>query len=147
MALSFLASSHSKTSGVPAVHLGMYYMKRNRTADAWKSLVMIGSVGKMGHLSHHTVRIHHSVQLLGSVSSPRNNTLHPNTPCWVSCALWTPSWQAKISARHAFTRGLQVLLRPCSRPAFVLLTFDHCRYQPSRLEIEAFPRGRASDAC
>lgn len=26
------------------VHLGMYYMKLNRTADAWKSLVMIGSV-------------------------------------------------------------------------------------------------------
>lgn len=26
------------------VHLGMYYMKRNRTADAWKSLVMIGSI-------------------------------------------------------------------------------------------------------
>jgi len=26
------------------VHLGMYYMKRNRTVDAWKSLVMIGSV-------------------------------------------------------------------------------------------------------
>ncbi|KAI9446755.1 hypothetical protein H4582DRAFT_2108342 [Lactarius indigo] len=26
------------------VHLGMYYMKHNRTADAWKSLVMIGSV-------------------------------------------------------------------------------------------------------
>ncbi|KAH9048245.1 NAD(P)-binding protein [Lactarius hengduanensis] len=26
------------------VHLGMYYMKHNRTADAWKSLVMIGSI-------------------------------------------------------------------------------------------------------
>ncbi|KAH9055930.1 NAD(P)-binding protein [Lactarius vividus] len=26
------------------VHLGMYYMKHNRTADSWKSLVMIGSV-------------------------------------------------------------------------------------------------------
>jgi hypothetical protein len=34
-----------------AVHLGMYYMKRNRTADAWKSLVMIGSIGKMSNLS------------------------------------------------------------------------------------------------
>jgi hypothetical protein len=31
-----------------AAHLGMYYMKRNRSADAWKSLVMIGSMGKEG---------------------------------------------------------------------------------------------------
>ena len=31
-----------------AVHLGMYYMKHNRSADAWKSLVMIGSMGEEG---------------------------------------------------------------------------------------------------
>src|SRR5260221_7569587 len=31
---------------VLAAHLGMYYMKQNRPADALKSLVMIGSMGR-----------------------------------------------------------------------------------------------------
>lgn len=28
-----------------AVHLGMHYVKRNRAPDAWKAIVMMGSVG------------------------------------------------------------------------------------------------------
>jgi hypothetical protein len=28
-----------------AVHLGMHYVKRNRAPEAWKAIVMIGSIG------------------------------------------------------------------------------------------------------
>ena len=33
-----------------AVHLGMHYIKRNRTPGTWKAVVMIGSVGVCLHL-------------------------------------------------------------------------------------------------
>jgi hypothetical protein len=120
-------------------------MKRNRTADAWKSLVMIGSIGKDEQPISRIIITHRSVQLPGSAFSPRNNTPRPSTPCWVSCVLWTPLRQAKISARHAFTRGSQVVLRPVlDRPRFA--HFAPCRYQHPRLEAEDIPCGRASDA-
>ncbi len=48
-----------KTSVFPAVHLGMYYMKQNRTADDWKSLVMIGSLGKAAPLSSYSHNLLH----------------------------------------------------------------------------------------
>ena len=51
------------------------------------------------------------MQLPGSVFSLRNNTPRLNTPCWASCALWTQSQPARISARHAFTRGSRVRYR------------------------------------
>lgn len=58
------------------------------------------------------------MQLPGSAFSPRNNTPRPNTPCWASCVLWTPLWLVKISARHAFTRGSQVLRPVPNRHGF-----------------------------
>lgn len=120
-------------------------MKRNRTADAWKSLVMIGSLGKMGRPSHRTVIIQRrSVQLPGSAFSTRNNTPRLNTPYWASCVLWTPSRPVKISAWHASTRGSQVLRLVPDRQYFA--HFARCRYQHSRLEAEDIPRGHASDA-
>jgi len=38
-------SCHGSTHYLLATHLGMYYMKRYSSPSAWKSLVMIGSMG------------------------------------------------------------------------------------------------------
>src|SRR5258708_663257 len=89
----------------------MHYVKRNRTPESWKAIIMMGSVGtysKFASLSCQRHRPTDLVQRPGRVSQGRRSTALQSTVCWVSCALWTPSPQRTISVSPPSTLGLQV---------------------------------------
>jgi hypothetical protein len=88
----------------------MHYVKRNRTPESWKAIVMIGSVGMYSKfaLSCQRHRPTDLVQRPGRASQGRRSTAPQSTVCWVSCVLWTPSPQRTISVLPPSTLGSQV---------------------------------------